>query len=91
MDARGDERVGAKALSKKRSVYVYIHSLAHLCRHFLRTFLRRALAFSSLIQANALLFLLLRYFARTVQYYSHKTIRLSREVLRTMLLPGYQV
>ena len=67
----GCYQCGAKALPKKRSVYVYMYSLAHLCTRFLRAFLRRALA-SSLIRANSLLFLSLRCFARTVQYCSHK-------------------
>ena len=58
----------------------YVCSVGHLCRRFLRAFLRRALASSSLIRANSLLFLSLRCFARTMKYCSHKTIQLSRRV-----------
>ena len=71
----GCYQCGAKALSKKRSVYVYVYSLAHFCKCFLRAFLRRALVSFPLIRANSLLFLSLRCFARPVQYCSHKNNR----------------
>ena len=98
MDACGDERVvisvGAKALSKKRSVYVYIYIYIALFT-FAGAFCER----SCVVLLHLLLLFELTPFAffhydalhAQCSIAATRTIRLSRELRRLMPFTGYHV